>query len=166
MVEREIHFDTPPGSTTEKDFYDVAIKSFPNIQNGTPLAASWTSGQTYSFTLNCPVPLYARKKTEIAFVGFIQDDGDKKVHQAYRLDKVALTYDAAAVSAKVEPVCTGTMAPTVVIKNNGTNAITNLTITPYINGTAANNTQWSGNIPSGGTTSIVLTLSPPQRPLA
>lgn len=156
MVERQIDFASAPGTNGEKEFHDAAIKSFPNIQNGTALASSWTSGQTFSFTLNCPIPTYARKKTEIAFVGFIQDDGDRKVHQAFRLEKESLPYDASAVSSAVPPVCQGTVGPVVVVKNTGLNPITNLTITPYVNGTPANPTYWTGNIASSGQATITL----------
>ena len=38
MVEKYIHFNTPPGTNGEKDFEDVAIRSFPTLSTGIAMA--------------------------------------------------------------------------------------------------------------------------------
>ena len=35
-------------------------------------------GQTQTFTLSCPIPAYTRDKSEIAMVGFIQDEAKQE----------------------------------------------------------------------------------------
>lgn len=165
MVEREITFATQPGTNGEKFFEDVAVKSFPNIQNGTPLPGSWTTSQNMTFTLNCPLPTYIRDKSQVAFVGFIQDDGDRKVAQAVRADVDLLTNDAKAVSANLAPFSCGTsITPQITVKNVGLNAITALTITPYLDGNAQPDYQWLGNINPAGSTNIVLNAITPAVP--
>ncbi|HQQ95170.1 MAG TPA: choice-of-anchor J domain-containing protein [Bacteroidia bacterium] len=157
MIERRIHFLTQPGTNGEKDFDDVVIKSFPSIQAGTPMAANWTNGQTQTFTLNCPVPSYCRDKSEIAMVAFIQDDATstKLIWQAGVADKVSLANDAKAVSASLpSQVCSSTIAPSIVIGNNGNNAITAMTITPYIDGTAQTPVNITTNLGVGTTTTV------------
>ena len=158
MVERLIQFATSPGSNGEMTFEDVAIKSFPTLQAGISMASNWTVGQTQTFTLNCPIPSYTRKKTEIAFVGFIQDDGNQKVAQAARADKQALPSDAiSAPAAKVDPTCSNTIAPVVTIQNDGTaNPITGLTLTPHVDGVVGAPTIWTGNIAPGTSANITL----------
>lgn len=158
MVEREIQFAVQPGSNGETHFEDVAIKSFPTLQSGVTLPTTWTLGQTETFTLNCPIPSYTRKKEEIAFVGFIQDDGNRKVAQAARLGKEPLPQDAlSGVSVNVDLTCNTTITPTVEIKNKSLlNAITNLTLTPYIDGNVGSTTAWSGNLLPEASTIIVL----------
>jgi hypothetical protein len=156
MVERLIQFSVQPGTNGEKTFEDVAIKSFPDIQNGTPLQSSWTNGASTTFTLSCPIPAYARKKSEIAMVGFIQDDGDRKIHQAARADKAPLVYDALASGVTIDPSCAGSIAPELVVSNIGANAITSMTIQPYIDGSAVNVQTWSGNILPGASGNVVL----------
>jgi hypothetical protein len=136
----------------------VAIKSFPDLQNGTAMASNWTIGQTQTFTLSCPIPSYARKKTEIAFVGFIQDDGNRKVAQAFRLEKEPLTYDAEAVSVVTELTCSDMLSPVVTVKNNGVSALTDLTITPYVDGNALTPVSWSGNVATGGTVQVPMNI--------
>jgi hypothetical protein len=162
MVERLIQFSVQPGTNGEKDFEDVAIKSFPTLQNGVAMASTWILGQTQTFTLNCPIPTYVRKKTEIDMVGFIQDDGNFKVAQAVRSGKQALTNDALAINAQVGVVCTSTFAPIATVKNEGLNAITAMSITSSLNGGAGNATTWTGNLAAGTTTTIALnTLNTP-----
>ena len=158
MIERHVHFVTAPGTNGEKDFEDVAVKSFPTLQNGTPMTAgTWSVGQTQTFTINCPLPSYIRDKSEIAFVGFIQDDGNQKVAQAGLANSEGLSNDAKAVSAFVPNLsCTNTIDPDVTIKNNGNNGITNFTITPYIDGIIKPIFSWSGNLAVGASTTMAI----------
>lgn len=156
MIERVIDFSVAPGTNGEKHFEDIAIKSFPTLQSGIAMASNWSIGQTQTFTLNCAIPSYCRKKEEIAFVGFIQDDGNQRVAQCVRADRQPLLYDALALAAKVNPACSATFAPVVSVKNNGLNAITAMTITPYVDGIAAAPYSWSGNIAADATANITL----------
>jgi hypothetical protein len=158
MVEREIHFPTAPGSNGEKDFEDVAIKSFPTIQSGVSMASNWTVGQTQTFTLHCQVPSYVRDKEQVALVGFIQDDGNRKVEQAARVDEDVLPVDAAsAKSPIVDVTCDDKIHPLITVLNEGqANAITNMMLTPYMDGVAGNSTNWTGNIAIGGSVQIAL----------
>jgi hypothetical protein len=164
MVEKLVEFSTPSGSNGEKSFHDVAIKSFPNIQNGTALASTWNVNDTHTFTLNCVIPTYARKKTEIGFVGFIQDDGTRKVEQAAKLDKSALPNDAAAISGVVQPACAGVVNADIVVKNTGLNPITTMTITPFVDNNPATITNWTGNLAPGA--SATITMNPFNSPSA
>lgn len=157
MVERLIQFSVQPGSNGEKDFEDVGIKSYPTLQSGISMASTWTVGQTQTFTLSCPIPTYVRKKSEIAMVGFIQDDGDMKVAQAVRADKMALpTDELSLISAKVEVTCNNTIMPMVTVQNDNPTAITNLTIVPFIDGVQKTDVIWSGNLAANSSTDIPL----------
>jgi len=157
MIERRIHFATQPGTNGEKDFDDVVIKSFPSIQAGTPMAGTWAAAQTQSFVLNCPLPAYTRDKSEVAIVAFIQDDAasSKKIWQAGVAEKEGLANDAKAISASLPNiVCTSTIAPSIVVGNHGTNAITALTITPYIDGVAQTPVNLTTNLGVGSSTTV------------
>jgi hypothetical protein len=157
MVERLIQFSVQPGNNGEKNFEDVGIKSFPSIQSGYPLSNAWVVGQTQTFTLNCVIPSYTRKKQEIAFVGFIQNEANKNVLQAFRVDKVAIPTDAiTTLDTKVDVTCTASITPQITIKNNGSNPITSFTVTPFTDGIAGIITPWSGNLAVGASTTLVL----------
>jgi hypothetical protein len=157
MVERLIQFSVQPGTNGEKNFEDVAIKSFPSIQSGYSLPTAWTVGQLHTFTLNCPIPTYTRKKEEIAFVGFIQDAANKKVLQAFRADKVAIPTTALTMlDTKVNTTCSSTISPQITIKNTGANPITSFTVTSFADGIAGTTTPWSGNLAIGASTMLLL----------
>ncbi|MDP1802656.1 MAG: T9SS type A sorting domain-containing protein [Bacteroidota bacterium] len=166
MIERHIHFPTPSGTNGEKDFEDVAIKAYPTTQAGTvttsmgtAMASAWTIGQTQTFTINCPLPSYTRDKSEVAFVGFIQDDGNKRVQQAALANVVGVSNDAKADAVGIGAVvCSTTLVPTATIKNNGTNAITAFTVSPTLDAVVGTDVVWTGNLAAGASTTIPLNL--------
>ena len=87
MIEKKITFTSAPGSNGEKVFYDVMRKmianpSAANNAGGTTIPTTWTVGQTQSFSFKTKIPTYIYKKTEIAAVGWIQDNSNKTIHQA------------------------------------------------------------------------------------
>lgn len=165
MIEREVHFQVPTGTNGEKDFYNVAVRSYPTLQSGTPMTGTWTAGQSQNILLACPLPSYVRDKTEIALVGFIQDDGNRKVWQTGFSEKSKFPNDAKALSVTVPQfVCSSQLTPTLEIQNYGNNAITALTITPYIDNSPLPPLYLSTNI--GVAASTTLTLGPFYAPLA
>lgn len=160
MVERIVQFTTQPGNNGETEFRDVAIKSFPTLQSGVAMASNWVTGQTQTFTLNCPLPSYTRKKEEVAFVGFIQDNGNRKVAQSVRAEKQGIGLnDAEVVSMSPSPgiVCAnGSVPRVIVIRNNGSNSITAFTLTPYVNAVAQTPVTWSGTLNNGAYQTLTL----------
>jgi len=116
-------------------------------------------GQTQTFTVSCPLPAYIWDKSEVEMVGFIQDDANKYVLQAGLAAASALQNDAAASSVSGLPAmtCNTSLNPTAVIENNGTNAITSMTINPFVNGVANGaSVNWTGNLAAGATTTVAL----------
>jgi hypothetical protein len=157
LVEQEIHFATAPGTNGEKDFYNVARKSYPNIQNGTALPATWTTGQNQTFTVNCVLPSYIVDKSMVNFIGFIQDDGDRKVHQAAKTTTVGIPDDGAvAMISGAYLTCGSSYSPNIVVKNNGSTTITTMTINPYLNGAPQTQFVYTGSIAPGATVAVTM----------
>lgn len=157
LIERKINFASAPGSNGEKDFEDVVRKSYPTIQAGTSLPTTWTAGQTQSFTVACAIPSYIVDKSQMAFVGFIQDDGNKKVMQAYRTPQPSIPNDAKVTSIIAPSFSCATSIPASVIVNNiGSNAITALTVTPYIDGVAQTPVTTAVSIASAASATVAL----------
>jgi hypothetical protein len=154
MVERLITFSVAPGTNGEKVFEDVAIKSFPTLQAGTPLTGNWTNAQSFSFTMTCNLPSYVRKKSEVSLVGFIQDDGTRMIHQAARAKPLV---DARAVEAVVDPVCSSALVPVITVKNDGALPLTSLTISPFVDGVQGTDVPWTGNIAPDASETIAVT---------
>lgn len=160
LVERLVSFPTPPGSNGEKDFYDPVRKCYSTVASGTTISnfgdalpTTWTAGQTQTLSLTCAIPSYIYDQTQMAFVGFIQDDGNRKIWQSERTPQPSIPNEAKAVAVTIPSVgCTSNILPTATIKNNGANAITAMTITPYFDGVAGANIIWTGNLSAGTTT--------------
>ncbi len=157
MAEKQVNYSVAPGSNGETQFNHVARKSFPDLTNGTAMSASWTATQTQTFSIVCPLPSYIWDKSEVEMVGFIQDDANKKVLQASLAAVSPVTNDAAAKSISNLPSisCATSFTPNVTVKNNGSNAITSMTLNPYVNG-ILNGTplNWTGSLAAGATTVI------------
>lgn len=163
LIENEIKFPTQPGTNGEKDFNWVVRKSYPvtsgtvTFQQGTDIPDTWTNGQTQTFVLNCVLPSYIREKSEVAFVAFIQDDGNRMVWQAGKTPTEKVQNDAKAVAISVSSVvCTNTVAATAQISNAGSNAITSLTVVPTVDGVMGTAITWNGNLAVGASTNISL----------
>jgi len=157
MVEQEIHFATAPGTNGEKDFYNAARASFPTLQGGTTLPTTWTLGQNQTFTVSCPLPSYIVDKSMVNFVGFIQDDGTRQVKQASTTTTVGLSNDPAVTSIAGSYLsCGANYSPSIVVKNNGTNSITSLTINPALDGTGTAPFTWAGTLAAGASTTFVM----------
>lgn len=158
MTEKHVIYASAPGTNGEKEFNWVARKSFPDLANGTAMAPTWTVGQTQSFTIACVLPSYIWDKSQVEMVGFIQNDGDKKVLQAVLGAASPLSNDAAAISASLPSIsCSNSLTPTVNIKNNGANTITSMNVNPYVNGVANGaSIIWTGSLAVGASTTITM----------
>lgn len=156
LVEKKINFATAPGSNGEKDFHWPVRKSYPDIANGTTLPNSWTASQLQTYTLVCVAPSYIVSKGEMSFVAYLQDDFNKRIWQSGRTGSPPIPNEAQAISANFASnvVCSSTIAPTVTIKNNGVNAITAMTVVPYMNAVAGTSVTWAGSLAVGASTTI------------
>lgn len=158
MAEKEINYAVPPGSNGETNFHHVARKSFPDLANGTAMSNTWAAAQTQTFSIVCNLPSYIWDKSQVEMVGFIQDDANKKVLQSVLAAAAPLANDAAATAASLASItCSTSLVPQVTVKNNGANAITSMTINPFVNGTANGaSVNWSGNLAVGASTTITM----------
>jgi len=149
VIEKHIHFNSPPGSNGEVDFYNVMKKLLPN-QSGVTLPAfelgdyvileySWEHQNVYSID-------------ELAAVGFIQNNGSKEVLQsANSSDELfPAIYDNDVEVTMVDNVsltnCNGTIQPQVTIRNNGSSALTSVDIKYSLNGEEPVVYSWTGNL--------------------
>jgi hypothetical protein len=150
VIEKHIHFVTPPGTNGERDFYNI-MKALLPTRNGTSLPnfqpgeyviieAAWKLANVYSID-------------QLAAVGFVQDNNNKHVHQAARSseDPIVPFYanDAAVKSIYdyTKTNCSGLISnPKVSIANHGYEALTTAQIVANINGNEVYNEVWTGNL--------------------
>ena len=155
MVERTITFTTAPGSNGETEFYNVMKKMYPDA-NGTTIASSWVNGATQTLTFGVPVPSYMYNLAQMAFVGFIQDNNNRTVHQAGISLPVTMAasmgdISMSAISMITAVSCNDTIKPKITFKNAGTQALTSVTFEALLDGNLVASQNFSGNINAGST---------------
>jgi hypothetical protein len=157
MTERVVHFNAPPGTNGETDFYNVMRKMYPDA-NGTTLGSSWTNAQTQTLTFAVALPSYIYDKNQLNFVAFIQDDGNKTVEQAAGDMEVLVTNDASATAVTGLPsmTCSTTINPVVTIKNFGSATLTSCIVNYKVDNNAPSTYSWSGSINTNGTANAAL----------
>ncbi|MCC5918377.1 MAG: T9SS type A sorting domain-containing protein [Cryomorphaceae bacterium] len=157
LVEKEINFPEPPGTTNEKDFYNVMRKMYPN-ENGTAIVGGLQPGMPQSFTLNHSIPNYIYNYGELAVVVWVQDVSTKQVYNAAYSSPLPLP--AGAVDAGVEltevdaGLCDSDFDPEVILVNSGTETITEATVSYSLNGGAPVDFSFTGSLAPNANTTI------------
>lgn len=148
VIEKEIHFNSAPGTNGEKDFYDVMKKLLPGSQGLTigELAADDYFAYNFSWEVANFYDL-----SQIDAIAWVQNPTSKEVIQACGSSENFEPFFAneACVSdvSNVKGVnCSGEVAPKVLLTNYGSHALTSVELEALINGETMNTIQWSGNL--------------------
>jgi hypothetical protein len=150
VIEKHIHFSTPPGSNGEKDFYNVMKKMLPS-GSGTLLSTSFETGDyfvlQYSWKLANVYDL-----DELSVVGFIQNSQNKAVQQAANTSATPIVGVYQNDLTIMNPgnlltsYCEPSLEPTFELQNNGSLPLTSAEIRYQINDEPEAAFQWTGNL--------------------
>ena len=136
VIEREIHYSTPPGSNGERDFYAVMKKLLPSSSGITisPLQAG--SYFAYNFTWEL-ANVY--NNDQLDAIAWVQNHDTKVVYQACKSSQNIVPFYAN--EAKVSDItnvkgrnCSGLIEPRVLLTNFGSNPLTTAEIEVLVNG--------------------------------
>ena len=161
VIEKHIHFNSPPGYNGEKDFYNVMKKILPD-KNGYKLNSNISNGE-YFLIENTWELANVYNNDELSVVAFIQDMSSKEVYQAANssTDPIVLPFqnDVEITNIKYATYknCSGTMTPVVEIRNNGSNTLTSMEVKYSVNNGEEHTYNWTGNAASLVKTEIPLT---------
>ena len=150
VIEKHIHFNTAPGSNGEKDFYNVMKKMCPG-SGGTKINKALAAGD-YQIIETSWKLANVYTISELAAVGFVQNNANKEVFQTVNSSTDAVTplyaNDAEILSIeKTSPTnCMGIVSPRVVVRNNGSSPVTSLKIDYEVNGGTPQSFIWNGNL--------------------
>lgn len=151
VIEKLVHFSSPPGTNGETNFDHVMKKMLPT-KDGTSLT-SFEAGDYVIIETSWPFESsQVYDIDELAAVGFIQNNTTKEVHQAANssTDPLVLPYDRDLQVLEIENVsstnCSGVVAPVVTVRNNGNNTITSFDLNFEVNGGAVVSESWNGSI--------------------
>ena len=154
IIERNIYFTTAPGSNGEKHFEGVMKKMLPNA-SGTALPSTMVQGDSvvYNFTWTM-ANVY--NQVQLAVVGFVQDDATKEVHQA-GYSRTLIQNDAGVTATQINYLnCDTVVTPSVNVFNYGISDLTSVDILYKVDAGTNQTYNWTGNIPSGGSSLITL----------
>lgn len=158
VIERDIHFCSPPGTNGETHFEGVMKKMLPN-QAGTTMPATWTNGQTEPFNFTWSLA-NVYDKTSLAVVAWILNPSTKEVHQAAYSAPLGIPDDARITCMGISGIgtvnCNTSINPSFEVKNNGLNTLSSLNISYALNGGTPNISSWSGSLAPGATTIVSL----------
>jgi len=154
VIENLITFTTAPGTNGEKQFEDVCRKMLPD-PTGSAMPASMALNENFDVTLAWKLDkIY--DLTQVAVIAFIQDDDDKKVHQAAKSEPVPLQLDGklTGVSGVELYQCTDKINPVIELLNNGVENITSCEISYQVGSGASQTYTWTGDISTGQTANV------------
>jgi hypothetical protein len=149
VVEKHVNFTSPPGSNGEKNFLDVMKKMVPD-QNGTILP-SFQPGD-YMIIQGVWKLANIYNINEVGVVGFIQNNSTKEVHQAANSidEPLAPLYEnelsVAGVMNVSETNCLGTIEPKIILRNQGSDQMTQADIFYRVNDETVYTYEWTGNL--------------------
>lgn len=137
VIEKHIHFNSPPGSNGEKDFYNVMKKLLPS-RSGQMLPTPMSAGD-YFILESYWVLANVYNINELSLIGYVQNTITKEILQSCNLTPGNYTglyaNDAELVSLPnmTDRYCNETLEPVVKIRNNGNNTVSTLDINYRIN---------------------------------
>lgn len=145
VLEEEIIFDAPPGSTNEKDFFQVMRKMLPN-STGTA-TGDFSAGETKSYSFAWKLAnFYDINQLNVA--AFLQDDVTKEVWQSERTEPITPAIPGIGIQVPSENVfaCAEGYVPTFTLTNTGAENLTSATIRYRLGIGAWTNLDWTGDL--------------------
>ena len=158
VIEREIHYNSAPGTNGERDFYSVMKKLLPS-SSGTNIGEMQAGSYfAYNFTWEL-ANVY--NNDQLDAIAWIQNADTKVVHQACKSSTTLETFftNEASVSdiTNVKKMnCSGEAEPKVVLSNFGSNALTSAELEVLVNGDSVKTVNWTGNLDTFGSETVDL----------
>jgi hypothetical protein len=158
VIEKEIHFSSPPGNNGERDFYSVMKKLLPNSsgQSLGSLAANDYFAYTFTWSL---ANIYDMNQLDA--IAWVQNSNTKEVYQACKSSLTPNPFFAneAALSniTNVKKMnCSGVAEPQVLMINYGSNALISAELEVLVNGESLKTVSWTGNMATLGSENVDL----------
>ena len=148
VIEKEIHFNSAPGSNGEKNFYQVMKKLLPNA-NGTILG-ELNAGDYFTYTFTWDLA-NVYNNNQLDAIAWVQNTNTKEVYQACKSSQQMVPFFAnEACATAVKNVkglnCSGEANPHLLLTNYGSSALTSAELEVLHNGVSLKTMTWSGNL--------------------
>ncbi|MBK7213285.1 MAG: T9SS type A sorting domain-containing protein [Bacteroidales bacterium] len=150
VLEKHIHYNSPPGSNGEKDFYNVMRKMLPSAA-GTPLSSSYQPGDYFVYKLGWKLANIT-SLSELNVLGFVQNTQNKAVQQGAITSATPISgvyandIEVTSVQDFLPTYCVSSLAPVVKFRNTGSQPLTSVTFHYKVNSGAIMDYPWTGNL--------------------
>ena len=150
VIEKEIHYNSAPGSNGERDFYSVMKKLLPSA-TGTYIG-EMAEGDYFAYTFSWEwANVY--NVDQLDAIAWVQNQNSREVYQACRSSQTLEPFFAneAGVSnvSNVKSVnCSGNAAPRVLLSNFGSNPLTSAELEIWVYDELLKTVNWTGNLPT------------------
>ena len=158
VIEKEIHYNSAPGSNGERDFYSVMKKLLPSSSGTTlgPIEAG--SYFAYNFTWELANVYH---NDQLDAIAWLQNPDSKVVYQAVKSSQNIQSFysNEAAVSdiTNVKKMnCTGIAEPQILLTNYGNNALVSAELEVLVNDELLKTVNWTGNLATFGSETVNL----------
>ena len=148
VIEKEIHFNSAPGSNGERDFYNVMKKLLPS-STGQALG-SLEAGDYFAYTFSWPLAnIY--DMSQLDAIAWVQNQNTKEVYQACKSSQnIQPFYTNEARVSEIcnvkSVICSGVTHPNVKLTNYGSNTLTSAELDVVVNNEVLNTITWTGNL--------------------
>lgn len=150
VIEREIHYNSAPGTNGERDFYSVMKKLLPSssgLSIGEVEAGSYFA---YSFIWEL-ANVY--NNDQLDAIAWLQNPNTKEVYQACKSSETLVPFFAnEAMVSDISNVkttnCSGVAHPMVMLTNYGSNDLTSAELEVLVNDELLATIPWTGNLAS------------------
>ena len=148
VIEREIHYNSAPGTNGERDFYSVMKKLLPSASGLSIGEVEAGSYFAYSFTWEL-ANVY--NNDQLDAIAWLQNPNTKEVYQACKSSETIEPFFAneAMVSniSNVKTVnCSGVAHPMVMLTNYGSNDLTSAELEVLVNDELLATIPWTGSL--------------------
>lgn len=170
MYEDVVDYGTAPGTNGETIFYNVMRQMYsttgaPDTEAGTALPTiAGGATESYSFTISS-LPSYLFDKAQVRFAVYIQNDGNKTIHQAaksvYSTIPGIVNVAASSTSTAGAGYCDYSFTPSIEFTNNDTQTPITEVVAEYSidGGTPVQETVTGLNLLNGQSTTINFTAT-------
>lgn len=157
IIEQELIFPEPPGSTDEADFYNVMRKMLPNA-NGTSLGAI-AAGDSTVLEFAVALPDYIYDYSQLGAIGFVQNNSSQEVYQSDISETLGAPegYGDVALDLSIQTpdsYCEYEVSASVELENALENEVTSLEVQMVLNGTPVATETWEGSLAQGESATI------------
>ena len=148
VIEKEIHFNSAPGSNGERDFYSVMKKLLPTA-SGT-LIGEMKADDYFAYTFTWEwANVYNVDQLDV--IAWVQNPNTKEVYQACRSSQsLEPFYQNEAGLSNLDHVksvsCSGLVEPVVELTNFGGNALTSAELEVWVYDELVKTVNWTGNL--------------------